>query len=598
MKFGHIGVLIAVFAMTGCSPKSPEESAGGSSLALQHDFTLSQQEFDALAPETQFMVANKALSTMYRGLPADAFFDLTQGLDDPVIQYSNFISQTQLHLQTKLTHEEFVNLKDRIFGMDDNPETTEVDESIPARFIIDSDHPHQFYMARIQGYPISRDMFENWMAYFLANTIMFSPAREMESTDNLDVERVLGYLSSNIRENTIREVIGGWLHNPSRWRVSRSPENHALEMFELYLGIFNDTEEEQQNTLNGGKVCDYWLLGDDGEGYPLKSDQINPEGDQTLKVFGQYVSTCHQLYDVVSGHPRLIPRVVEVIVNYFLDGSTVEEKNSLIQDIIATSPEKFEDIFLAVMFSEAFLLRTERPKTLEENAFGFLHSMHYTPRAGSWQSSTCRDALSERVLDYMLDSSSNTNPISVHNMGWAAMDYKIGRTPFLPMDVLSFATYHKGIRECVLLDNDAYDGSDHPTAESFTEDAENPRKPPFPIHDGAFYKPDSEDLKSELENLNAEEFIDLIFLSALGRRADAQEKAAFLIEAGPNVTDDNDVVIDENRNYISKDDDGVWQLRRSGNGDTLYEYWTDDFATLMLDYISRLPEFYYYKAAN
>lgn len=593
MKFGHIGVLIAVFAMAGCSPKSPEESAGGSSPVLQHDFTLSQAEFDSLTPETQFMVANKALSTMYRGLPADEFFDLSKGLEDPQVQYTNFVSDTQIKLQELITHDEFVDLSARLFGVEDNLETTDVDESIPARFFIDSGHPHQYYMARIQGYPLSRDMFVNWMSYFLANTIMFSPAREMDSTDNQDVAWVLGYLDTELRLNTpIREVVKGWLHRLTRWRVSRSPENHALEMFELYLGVFNDTPEEQQNTLNGGKVCDYWSLSDDDENYVLKSDPIKPEGTQTLKVFGQYVSTCHELYDVVSGHPLLIPRVVEVIVNYFLDGSPAELKTELIQNIVSTGPTTFDDVFLAIIYSEAFLLQAERPKTIEENAFGFLNSMHWTPRSD-------RYPLDERVLDVMLDSSNNSEELSVHNMGWAAMDYKIGRTPFLPMDVLSFASYHRAMRQEVLLNGNAYSGCYHPGVEYRTcyqqrsdeelaiAETDPTRLEPFPIHNGAFYVAGTENLKPELENLSAEEFVDFIFISALGRKAEAAEKTALLEEAN-----------EDNRDYVRADEDGVLQLRKTNGEDLLWENRTDDFAMVILDYISRLPEFYYYKAAN
>lgn len=587
-----ISVTLGAALISACSPSSPEDRAGGGRQGtLNHDFTLSQSEFDALPAETQYMVANKAMSSMYRGVPADEFFDLTQGLETPVVQQSDFINNTQVSLNEPLEAQEVADITVRLFGQDDNPET-EIDEGVDPRFTIDGAHPHQYFMARMQTYPVSRDMFVNWMAYFLANTIMFSPAREMDSTSNQDITRVLGYLEKSLTEETsIRDTIRGWLHNLSRWRVSRSPENHALEMYELYLGVFNDTPEEQQNTLNGGIVCDSWYLTDDDADYQLLPDPIKPEGTQTLKVFGQYVSTCDDLYDVVAGHPLLIPRVVEVIVNYFLDGAPGALKTQLIQDIVSTGPTTFDDVFMAIVFSKAFLLEAERPKTFEENTFGFLHAMHWTPRANSGN-------LDERILDNMLDSSDNTNQISVHNMGWAAMDYKIGRTPFLPMDVLSFATYHKGMRESVLLNNRAFDGRNHPDASDFTDGEGNPIDPPFPLHDGAFYKAGTEDLKAELDSLNAEEFMDLVFLTALGRRATDTERDALFNEAGPDIRDDDNNLIDDNRDYIREDDDGVMQLRRFASGDTLFENNADDFAELMLDYISRLPEFYYYKAAN
>ena len=599
----YLTLVVATILLAGCKPSSPQKADGAEEGVLQHSFTLSQGEFNALSPEDQYMVANKALSTMYRGLPMDEFFDLTQGLDDPVIQQTNFLNTLQYKLRKPLSQAQLKASYDEVFGLADDPET-EVVDSIPARFTsFDNEHPHQRFMARVQGYPLSKDMFSYWMSYFLANTIMFSPAREMDSTNSQDIARVLGYLQETIEKDTpIRDTVRAWLHNLSRWRVSRSAENHALEMFELYLGLFNDTEEEQRNTINGGIACAEWYLTDNGADYQLMKSFDVPDGAGSVKVFDNYISDCDGLYDLVAGHPLLIPRVTEVIVNYFLDGSTTAEKQGLIQDIVNTSPTTFEDVFMGIIFSKEFLLNSQRPKTFEENAFNFLGAMHWSPRANAWP-------MRRDVFRWVLDSTSNGGAYAVHNMGWAAMDAKIGRTPFLPMDALSFATYHKGIREYVLMNQRSYDGRNFPEAVSFTE-AEEPRDPPFAIKDGAFYIAGTENLKPELETLTAEEFIDFVFLVSLGRRASDSEANAFLIEGGPDIYqldaegeyvldgDNNRIRIDDNRDYLREDDDGIWQLRRSGNGDELYEYWVDDFAEIILDYISRLPEFYYFKAVG
>lgn len=596
--FNRLGFGLALcLALSACSPTSPEDKAGNKEGSpLSYSFTLSQEEFDALSEDDQFMVANKVLSTMYRGIPMDEFFDLTQGLENPVVQYTDFINKTQIALQTPLTDDEKLALEKDIFGVSDDPSTEDVDESIPARFnSFDTRYPEQLFMARNQTYPLSETQMIQWMSFFLANTIMFSPAREMDSTNTQDIDRVLAYLEGALSDGlTMRETVKGWLHNLTRWRVSRSPENHALEMFELYLGVFNDTPEEQQNTINGGKACSEWYLTDGDADYQLLKDNTQFGSSEPVKVFDQYIYDCDDLYDVVAGHPLLIPRMVEVISNYFLDGMDGADKQDVINDIVATGPETFQDVFMAVMFSKGFLLESERPKAFEENAFNFLHAMHWTPRAGS-------GALNSTVLDRLYDIGRNDN-ISVENMGWAAMDYKIGRTPYLPMDVLSFASYHKGIRESVLLNNRAFDGRNHPQASTYTE-AETPREPPFEIFNGGFYVAGTENLKPELENLSAEEFIDFIFLTALGRRADDVEMQAFLTEGGADIKDESGTVIDDNRDYLREyeDENGelVLTLRRSGGGDDdLYEYWADDFAEIILDYISRLPEFYYYKSVS
>ncbi|MEY8205902.1 MAG: hypothetical protein RPR40_12645 [Bermanella sp.] len=577
-------LLLMTLVLAACQPASPEEgSAADSRQALTHGFTLSQSEFNRLPASEQYMVANKALATMYRGVPLDEYFDLTQGLDNPVVQRSNFMSALQTRLQTPLSQDELSSAYHDVFGLDDDPET-EVDDSIPARFTsFDNEHPHQRYMARMQGYPISKNQFNYWMSYFLANTIMFSPAREMDSTNSQDIARVLAYLQQTIEDDTpIRDTVRGWLHNLSRWRVSRSSENHALEMFELYLGLFNDSEEEQLNTINGGIACSSWYLTDNNNDYQLLKDDSKPDGIHTVPVLGSYISTCDDLYDIVAGHPRLIPRVTEVIVNYFLDGSPAANKEQLIQQIVNTGPSTFADVFMAIIFSKEFLLHSQRPKTFEENAFSFLEAMHWSPRANAFP-------MRSDVFRWVLDSTNNGRSVGVHNMGWAAMDAKIGRTPFLPMDVLSFATYHKGIRESVLMNNRAFDGRDFPEAKDFTE-AEVPRGVPFEIKDGVFYVAGTENLKPELENLMPNEFIDFVFLTAVGRRASQAEQDALIAEG---------IVRDHLREY---ENEGVRELRLRrrtvGDDGDYYEYWVDDFAEIMLDYISRLPEFYYFKAVS
>ena len=325
-----LALLLAVLLLSACKPEDPSEGSDSQNRGeLTTSHTISQAEFNSLSADDQYVVANKALSTMYRGLPLDEFFDVQQGLESPQIQYQNFISDTQAKLQSKLTFDERASWDQLILGKDDNPETEE-DESIQARFnSFDNDQPHHIYMARMQTYPLSHDQLVTWMSYFLANTIMFSPAREMDSTNSQDIIRVLAYLDQSLSERRpIRDVVRGWLHNLSRWRVSRSPENHALEMFELYLGIFNDTPEEQQNTINGGKACSSWYLTDNDADYQLLKDLTKVEGGETHIVFGQYVATCEDLYDVVAGHPFLIPRVTEVIVNYFMDGSPATLKQT------------------------------------------------------------------------------------------------------------------------------------------------------------------------------------------------------------------------------------------------------------------------------
>ena len=108
---------------------------------------------------------------------------------------------------------------------------------------------------------------------------------------------------------------------------------------------------------------------------------------------------------------------------------------------------------------------------------------------------------------------------------------KLGRTPLPPLDALSFAYYHKSLREH-LMTNRSYQGDDG-WGESF--------------YDVSF---------------SGDDFIHYVFVSLLGRKATQEELDTF-----------NDIF-----NRKNWGDRHKWQK-----------------AIVMLDYISRLPEFYMFR---
>lgn len=87
------------------------------------------------------------------------------------------------------------------------------------------------------------------------------------------------------------------------------------------------------------------------------------------------------------------------------------------------------------------------------------------------------------------------------------------------------------------------------------------------------------DLKRPVEDMSLHEFIDFLFMNALQRRANDSEKADLIViyETGDTgdhlTTDNNDVVVISDGRH-------------------------DEVAQITFDYISRLPEFYYFRSVN
>ncbi|MGD2053247.1 MAG: hypothetical protein PVG45_03985 [Gammaproteobacteria bacterium] len=537
MKFKLPLIFTASMLVLGCDPGLPEGSndyaAGGTAAAL------SQGEFNSLPAEQQYMVANKLLGTMFRGVSVEEYFDMNAGMANLQPRSDSFLQNTKDALASDMSNEEVLIYDTIIDGLDE--EGNPVEDNAKYRF--DSNRPRQLPLARIKEYPISRDMFVHWMAYVLSNTIMFSPALEMESTDMADVQNMYRFLVTNLENNTpIRQIIRSNLPSLARWRVSRSPENHALEAYELYLGLF----ETEEDSYRGGIACKDLYLTPNNEDYLIRRTDF-PNTEPQLILDSYYVTTCDDLYDVIAAHPLLIPRVTEVIINYFFSGRPLDVRTSMIASITASNPETFEDIFKAIIFSKEYLLNTERPRSFEENLMSLLDTLQ-------WDAAFNRYPTDEWIFRNMASNSGDR--LYLGAMGWDVMALKIGRYPDVPLDGLSFANYHKALREEMFLDVGNYRGGDNET-KGLLFDSEGVILP-------------------HVEQMSLEEYVDFLFLSAMQRKATAVEKTDL-------------IALFVTQSYTT-DVDGVTTVRS--------ESYYDDIARVTFDYISRLPEQYYFRAVN
>jgi hypothetical protein len=535
--------------LQSCDPGLPSGDSGFQATGVAT--ALSQGEFSTLPAEQQYMVANKLLGTMFRGVAVEDYFNMNAGVSNLVPLDPAFIANTRSRLSNNLSIAQLQVYDSIIDGLDadGNPVPSN------AKYIFDSDsnarnneRAKQLPLARIKEYPISRDMFVHWMAYVLTNTIMFSPAEEMESTDYTDVQNMYRFLVLKLKDGaTIREVIRANLSSLARWRVSRSAENHALEAYELYLGLLKKTEED---SYRGGIACKDLYLTNEDDGYLLRRTDF-PNTVPQLVLGTHYITSCEDLYDVIAGHPLLIPRVVEVIFNYFVElrGDNIQYRRNFINAIVNSQPQTFEDIFTAIIFSKEYLLNIERPRSFEENMMPLLDALKWHPGENAGE-------VDEQIFRRMTEFSNEQ--LYLNGMGWANMRYKIGRIPDVPIDGLSYANYHKAMREEFLMNTNFYNPSSN--NENF-------------IYDG------NGDVKTFIAGMSLHEFIDYLFMGVLQRKASESEKTDLIDVYATGVSG----------NHLTTD----------GNGDTVVRSGRyDEVAQITFDYVTRLPEFYYFRSVN
>jgi len=546
--------------LAACSPGSPTPT-GVNSLkgsAAQLD----SASYAALTPLQQYQVANKLSSALFRGEAANEFFvPGSIGADTSKLAVSaenrNYIGQLRKALNTPLptgTGSELPT-KEEIATMIEGDSTL----GVAAKYTFDATNkPMQYPLAYLYETPPSDDFFARWMAYKLVNTIMFSPAEEIDSADQLDVQTLYENLVIALKADTpIRSIILAHEKSESNWKRFRSPEDNTREMIEIYLGLFN----RDADVPKAAKACKNWSLSDEDRGYKLiKGPNENTEPQLILDSY--YVTTCDDVFAAISNHPLVIPRVTTVLIDHMFGVEyDADTRSALARDIAASNPTTFKDLFEAILFSKEFLLTMERPKWFEESYFNVAGRV-------SWRS------YSTFFRDINTNANNNNINASLPQMYQPAFSLKLGRWPTVPGDALATSYQHNGLRSAMLTRSNAKLASD-------------PTFDPVVIPSTGW----GPELTADVTKLSVDDFIAYMFISVLGR-APAAEEASTLKQVinSARLTTASSTADCTAPNSSANPTAGCQQLYTEAN--------TNTRAMVVMDYLSRLPETYFYNAVN
>ncbi|MFK7891531.1 MAG: hypothetical protein AB8B63_12010 [Granulosicoccus sp.] len=561
----------------GLGSASPVASKQASGMAAP----LSDATFESLPVDEQYQSVNKLLATLYSGVSVADFYALDTGSalvhrrsDAPTL------GSIRDRLQINLPATERKLLDQQIIGDDAALDAQGNAAPIEGLYRFDRNKPKQMPLARIFHYPLSRDMFSQWIAWHLANTILFSPAEELDSADLTDVQNLFRRLDLSIMAGeSIRSMVAVHQHSVENWRRFRSPEDNTREMMEIYLGIFDNDEEVPL----ASQACQDLYLTDERDGYKLAyTDYPN---SQPVLVLDRYVTNCRDFYDVIASHPLLIPRVVDVLVDYFFAGRSAEDRAGIAAAISASNPVTFEDIFVTILFSENYLLDTERARSFEES---------FLPMAKRLQWDAHAD-----VFKGMISGSGSLGRANLSQMGWSSMTYKLGRVAAIPLDTLSFGNYHKALRESLMLDSNRWKWNLGVQAPQPPEPEPVPELPAdasvrdatahaeaLQVYEQTLAEMTTESrqiydvelaeyqqankLYLQMNDLTVRQLIDYVFLGAVQRRADEIERGDL-------------IQLLDSQSHLDAEFDN--QFVREGR--------LDDVTLILMDYLSRLPELYF-----
>jgi hypothetical protein len=461
----HIAIVLLLF-LYACGPQLPkpkDSPVSTTPTAYGMAKALSDTDYNALSNDQKYVVANKLLGTLYKGIPINLFFDASAGMSDLKLKAGkDYVSSVQGSLLKPL------------------------DQAAKAATILDIEKnytfdvrtkPIQYPLAMLYEFPVSQDYFNRWIAYKLANTILFSPALENDSVGFPDIQAINYRLVTMLdAKKSIREMVYDHFVSQENWRRFRSPEDNVREMIEVFLGLF----DRDADVPRGATACQNWYLTEENQGYQLVIGFDENAAIQTVLDTG--VINCYDFYRVLSQHPLLIPRMTTILVNTFFMGFPVEKNTAIVNAIVAAKPKTFQDIFLMMLFSKEYLLNVERPKEFEETFFNIAGRIYWEP--------------SKRLFSDFADTNSQSLFPTMKNMGQAPLTYKLGRFPEIPQDAVGFGFYHKAVREKLLIDRKTNN---------------------FDANDGG-WKSNFVDTR-----LTGNDFINYIFLSVISRQATTEE---------------------------------------------------------------------------
>ncbi|NOZ89835.1 MAG: hypothetical protein GXO60_00970 [Epsilonproteobacteria bacterium] len=426
---------------------------------------LTDSEFNNLSSKNKLLVANKLLSTLFFGYP--------QQVLNSKIDSGSFISDIQNELKENTIDKEQVE-SDILDSSKFQQSTWNEQEAVNILSRL-------YVMDKLDKY-----FLHNWIAYILTQTIMFSPAYELDSTHRPNITTVYNRIVNLLEEEGgMRYITYVHMSSEDNWRRFRSPEDNGREMLEIFLLDQNDT-----HVPIAGKALQNWKLDRDSDTLVVGLNQNR----KPLKLFGTTIYNGDDFYRELVKSKLFINGVTSRLVDFFFPNFSTKEKNSVKNNIISSNPETWQDILLQIVFSKKYLLNNYRAKSAEETFFSLAKKIDFQHRVGTF---------------HELKN-------SLEDMHQATMKYKLGKIQRVPLDTLSFINYYKYIREKVLLRESNPDKIDDYEAWDRQGWSIN-----FIKNDGIDY-----DNKTNKESLIA--FINYIFKTTIYREATKEEMQMFL----------------------------------------------------------------------
>ena len=478
---------------------------------------LSQEDFDQLSETQKYKVALKLYGTFYYGVSET---ELSR-----TVHSGAFIDQTRARFDRPNSEEMLSTLEETVARYRGEYEAGTIAPMLARLYHM---QPGKAYLNR-------------WAAYVLTQTILFSPAYELDTVYTVDAMSVYSSLVRSFDEGqSMPWVTFTHMMTDENWRRFRSPEDNGREMLEIYNMDFDDAHVPLAAT-----ALKNWHL-DRRSRTLLVSLDDNRKPIRDLFA-GKTIKNGTDFYAAIVSNPNFVRTVVTRLVDIYFPAFSSSRKKQTIDQLVASHPRTWVGLLKQIVYSKAYLLDSAKPKSFEEAFYPIAKSLDWHPHYNSFR-----------------DLYTNLN-----RMHQATMRYKLGRKSEVPLDTQSFAWFHKTLRESVMT---RYESPEHSDFDSWGAG--------WPLME--LFRDLGSDLESEdaSENDRVAYIVTTLFRTTIGRKPNATELRFF-----------QDLIDADKYNEHNYHNFRWWNMGTNEDHD-------DDIkergylAGVVLDYLSRLSDTY------
>jgi len=505
-----------------------------------HLASLSDAEFNALSEEERYKVAIKLFGTFFYGVAPEVLKQM--------IASGTFISDAQILFDRENSDVEVAAVENNLQYY---------------RGGTNDDWLMSIMLARMYHLQPGKTYLNRWAAYILTQSILFSPAYELDTVYTVDAIDVYASLARDFDSGfSMQWVTFQHMMTDENWRRFRSPEDNGREMLEIYLMDFDDA-----HVPLAGQALKNWKLNRESNTLVITLDEnIEP----LTGIFpGKMVKNGTDFYSTLVLQTDFIATASRRLVDIYFPSFDGTRKQNIVNQLIASRPVVWMDILKQIVYSKEYLLNSYKVKSFEESFFHIAKTLEWHPK--------------ERSFYYI-----NRN---LNNMHQSTMRYKLGRKNEVPLDSQSFAWFHKTIRESVMTNyenNASLESNDD--GWSRTEIFENL---PADLFRDDEIRDDGEKLSAwtPQERIRSEYIINMLFISIAGRYANSEE-ITFLSD----LIDREKYYSNTFYNFYGIDLYGQWDSETSSTDVEADLRDRGEFSRFVLDYISRLSNVYEFEA--